>query len=356
VTNTFIIDIEDDTFVKMENCSMEEYKSESRPEKCDYQEAKCTYNDNQEQACEVRRKGSSTWRDMRGKASFKVKHDDKVNFGAFACGEVCPLGVNENVWNTKKVTLNNMVFTTNEVDAYETFRKIGKRAVPLAQYATVVLKIGGVTVREDTYAMIETIDDKEFAKKWFGSNYALWEVDIGEEGGFKFERGGGAVEDAIDAGNLTLPNLLDPPRSKLAGNDSILYYIGEKLTGHWDSLCVGQNPNNYYMAYDTRAWTIIPSGLDNTFQGGCGPFAFIYLLRHGYYGKPTCSYMQECLESEECKGRYEDHLEVARDTDMRKISRTCVNGMTLVLSAISVLSSGAVVLISRAISIRIKRR
>ena len=57
----------------MSSCSKAEYKSDDRPEKCDYQQAECKYGDGPRVPCEVRRKGSTTWRDLDKRPSFRIK-------------------------------------------------------------------------------------------------------------------------------------------------------------------------------------------------------------------------------------------------------------------------------------------
>ena len=311
------------TFDTMATCTKAEYKSDDRPDKCDYQKAQCTFDAEGDVgaspvACEVRRKGSSTWREMTDKPSFKIKGlASDVHFGTSACGgstgAACPPGETVNRWQSDRFTLNNNGFpsyyTTNgEVDAYDAFRATGKKAVPSAHYVRVVLRRGDEVVREDTYAMIETISDKAFMRKWFGKDYALWEVEHDAVEGPK--KDGGVVEDLIKDGNLTVPDLLDLPRAYLDETDMVDYYIGEELTGHWDGACLREMKNNYYVAYDAAEWTIIPSGVDNTFQG-----CVTELLSTG----PTCAFMKECFADAECAARYEQRLASARSVVSRVV-------------------------------------
>ena len=76
---TFSIDISNDVWRKMASCSKREYQSDPRPEKCEYQPANCSYGTETSYiACEVRRKGSTSWRNMNDKPSFKVKFEEEV--------------------------------------------------------------------------------------------------------------------------------------------------------------------------------------------------------------------------------------------------------------------------------------
>lgn len=336
ITSAVTIEIPDDTFETMETCTKEEYKSVSRPERCDYQLARCTYHDHEtglhvDMECEVRRKGSSTWKEMRDKPSFKVKMDDEVHFKTTACpdGVRCPPGQTANVWNAKKFTLNNNGYPSfytkhGEVDAYDAFRHAGKFAVPNAHYTRVTLKKGAgnhsTVIREDTYALIETIDDKRFLQKWFGDDYGLWEVEMDMQ---KFERDGGSV----DVDSMQVPDLLHLNMSQLETRDMIRYYVGEELTGHWDGACLRTQKNNYYVGYDGDQFTMIPSGVDNTFQGCVVEFATA--------DEPQCLFMQQCMHNASCRAIY-DEIRADAFKTAKRTTPTC--GEELFPSMITLIS------------------
>jgi hypothetical protein len=325
-----VIEIEEAVFDFMETCTYDEYKSDDRPSRCDYQQALCTY-EGDTHACEVRRKGSSTWKALRDNPSFKVKDlADEVTFGSSACGNgsvvACPLGQTANVWRSDKFTLNNNGFPTfytkhGEVDAYRVFRDIGKLAVPSAQYVAVTLKRGNATMRTDTYAMIETIDDHDFLEKWYGLPYALWEVehDVAE-----YERGKDAAGDKLkDADDFQRPVGFSPVNMKrefLNTTDMIRYYIGEQLTGHWDGACQRYKKHNFYVAAHNSStditlesmWSIIPSGVDQSFQG-CND------VLSSTSGAPTCEFMKECFADSACADIYNAELRLAKGRARRTV-------------------------------------
>ena len=107
IQTRFKIDIDADTWDLMTTCSKEEYKSADRPDKCDYRDAICSFTNltsgyNVTSSCEVRRKGSATWRDLDMKPSFKIKKfGDDIEWGTFEC-EYCPPGEDTNEWKTNK--------------------------------------------------------------------------------------------------------------------------------------------------------------------------------------------------------------------------------------------------------------
>lgn len=355
---TWILDIDEDVFDLMETCSKAEYKSWplSRPEKCDYQEDQsCTLikdGETTEMPCELRRKGSYSWRDMRDKPSFKLKFDDKLELGEYACGNdfawssessfafgqpVCPPDETTNEWKTRRITLNNMVqpgfrVPYREVDAYDVFRKLGKKAIPLAEYAKVELRRGGALVREDVYVMLETIDDDDFIKKWFGSDHWLWEVEYNSP---EEERDGreGETKDLAD------PDLLALNITSMEVDDAIRYYIGEILTRHWDGACYsnsGNGPNNHYFAFDGQKWTIMPWGMDQTFRG-CTP------KTKSKWGSeaPYCAFMQDCFRHETCRLRYHELLEAAGRLEVRT-APSCFEEQTLPIVVNAAIALGVV--------------
>lgn len=317
--------IPETTFDLMENCSFEEYKSDNRPDKCDYQDAKCSFNHEDAVDCEVRRKGSGSWRHLREKPSFKIKHMKKggedYHFGDFDCSKInCNpssrfSGVNS--WRTEKVTLNNGVQHTlfnAEVKAYDVFRKLGVVS-PLAQMTTLSLYRGNALIRRDTYTMIETINDKAFMKKYYGDDYALWEIDKGIE----FERDGGSLKDV----NMTGINLLALSIDQVHRDRMIAYYVGERLTKHFDGACMGNQIyniyQNHYIALDgSGKFSYIPSGVDNVFT--CVDTSD---------SVPHCTPMNECWNNTECKREYDSFL---ADYGDMNVPSTCVSNMWIWIS------------------------
>lgn len=325
--------VDEQVFDKMALCSKDEYNSENRPEKCEYQDAIVTYVSvgmNVTAKAKLRQKGSSTFTSMYDKAAFKVKDMEKdgkpVEFGRFECktnsNQVCPPGKDYNVWKSDRFTLNNnaypQYYTKNgEVDAYIVFRDIGKVAVPYAQYAKVTLMRGESVIRTDTYAMIETISDNNFLEKWFGYPFYLWEVDAGE---VEYKRGKTESGEKVKTSPLDESELLHLDRDELNGTpDMIKYYLGEVFTQHWDGACQRPLKNNHYLAWhypttpptdhpitthstnhveEPWSWTIIPSGLDNTFQ------ACVHEAVKG--PDVSCGYMAKCLLDSVCRSTYMD--------------------------------------------------
>jgi hypothetical protein len=309
VNGTFRINVPLQTFIEMEVCTKDMYKADTF-ENCEYKDAQCAYTrmgslSIEWMDCEFKRKGSSSWRDMRDKPSFKVKKLKKSI--AFDEG-----------WRDNKVTLNNNAhFTMNnnkfgEVDAYNTFRAIGKLAVPEAMYVHVELFVDDILLRVDTYTMLESLK-RGFMEKHFVDNYVLHEVESDELQERKEESDNvvGASE------NISyLRKHLAPPMSTMNQSDMIRYYVGELLIGHWDGACLINKRNNYYIGYsfNKQVYTMIPAGLDQTYQ------ACLNVVTSSPAHKPNCEFMQDCFSDTQCLSMYENiYNEAKRNTKIRKI-------------------------------------
>ena len=140
-------------------------------DECDYFTVSCAVDGHVDNHCKVKRKGSSTWRDLGDKPSLKIKLDDKYTVGSYDCSnELCPPDQqpNEtvNTWRTKKFTLNNQVTWDAEIDAYAVYRT--QIPASLAVQVAVALYKDGVLQSNQTYAMIENVNDDAFIEKWYG--------------------------------------------------------------------------------------------------------------------------------------------------------------------------------------------
>ena len=287
------------TWDTMASCTKAEYKSPDRPTKCDYQEAECVYDGGPRVPCEVRRKGSTTWRDMDKRPSLKIKGMKGLDGEDYVFAED---------WVSKKVTLNNGVQRISadvEVRAYDMFRDLGVKS-SLAKLCSVKLHRGTTLVANHRdYTMIETISDKAFMKKNFGDDWILWEVEVGVT---ECKRDNGAFDDACDTDKSDMEELSlgDTNREEM-----IRYFVGEKLTSHWDSACLGvSRGNNFYVTKwipegtTDALHTFIPSGVDHTFD------CWLQYATHF----PMCKPMQQCFEDEECHSEYQDIYDNATET------------------------------------------
>ena len=344
----FTIRLTSEVYDEMSACKYSDYKSSNRPEECDSKNAICSFIDfssgyNITSDCEVRRKGSASWRDLDKKPSFKIKMEDDVQFGVFECQNNCPLGKTENVWKTKKLTLQNQVQGDGEIDAYNLFRKF--IAAPLAVQTRVKLYKDESLIRNDTYVMLETIDDNTFLKKWFGDTVALYEMDYTNPHVAKFERYfeennkiseqyidintikktcnnscDKKIEDATESTLESESNLEKITKLQLDDFDitnAMYYHAAVEATNHWDSWYNDMHYNNVYYAYNGTKYFYIPSGTDQTFQ--CRSVT------------GTTSTMNEC-NSKNCASQYEKIIEIVYDK--RERHAVCNWYITVIISTI----------------------
>lgn len=311
----------------MTSCTKSAYQEDPRPEQCDYQDATCVFinmtsGTNETRSCEARRKGHASWREMWHKSSFKLKKfkstsdgEDEVHFGTFPCGgeggELCPDGETSNVWETKKVTLNNQIQGDGEIDAYAAFRRIAPAALAVQTHLQIFR--GDVLQTSDMYVLLETIDDKEFTRKWFGGDTVLYES---ESAGVEFERFDGDImenqdedDDVVEAALKAPANLARVKALTLSDydiNSVASHFAGESFTNHWDGAC---HPNNHYVLYNSSTHYLISSGMDQTYQ--CRPSIFFPYKGDvdRVYNYKSCGVGYECIHSSAtCRRLYETHL------------------------------------------------
>lgn len=338
-----------ETWDEMASCSKQEYKSVNRPSKCDYKQITCTFHNlttgyNVTDACQIRRKGSSTWRDLLDKPSFKIKKFGDVDFGEFECHGNCPQGESSNKWATNKVTLQNQVVADGEIDAYNLFRK--HIAAPLAVQTRVRLFKDALPVREDAYVMLEAIDDNKFLRKWFGGTAVLYELDDDSNPHTaKFERyieendeisslyvdaPCNSTSDACDdlAEEATESELSSPNNLKRVLNlglqdfdarNVMHYYAGEVVTNHWDAVC-SEYASNTYIVFNGSAHFYVPSGTDETFQ--CPTRRKIVGWSSS---RPRCRSMRQCYDTETCRREYDDILTKVDESKERDAYDACPN-------------------------------
>jgi hypothetical protein len=246
---------------------------------CGYQNVVCKYRygntEFTDENCKVTRKGSSSWRDAGKKPSFKVTLDNTNVLGTFECkGESCPLGKDINEWSVKKFKLHNQVQDTGEIDSYKLYRDtIEYKATPLSIPAQVDLHVDGALISSEQYALTEEINDSKFMEKFFGeeTSYMLFEVD---KASVEFKRGAKLFkdDDVVAVVNVSLMERITNFLQITDVNQTqmLKYFVGEKLTAHWDGACFNEHSsNNHYIAYlhETDEFHFIPSGMDQTFQG-----------------------------------------------------------------------------------------
>jgi len=213
---------------------------------------------------EVRLKGTTSFRPLGEKAAFKVKFP-KAN----------------RLFGLKSMTLNNMVqdpSMVRETLGYEILRAAGV-AAPRTGFAYVRVNSVGYGL----YLNLEPYDDISM-ERLFGSaefdNGHLYEADLtgvdvvpGDAGLFEVEEGDDEdisdLEALIAAANSSAGDWSDGMAATADLDAMTRMWAGESYIGHWDGYSVTGDPdamNNYYLYSDEAGrFTMLPSGLDQTF-------------------------------------------------------------------------------------------
>jgi len=244
-----------------------------------------------------------SWRDVYGKAAFKIKMNAFVK--------------KQTLFGITKFTLNNMVQDPSyihEALSYRLFRAVGV-PTPRVGYAN-------VTLNGRDYGLhlnVETVDTT-MLKRWGLTNTHLYkggvpnfpELYSGSESYFQ-------VEDGSETDRQDLTRFLDTMTNfsgeqwwdeitQIANMKEITLDIAtEAYVGHWDGY--PYNRNNYYITFDENGYAhMMPWGVDQTWNGGMD-----------YFGSGTLLF-QRCQSSESCKEMYlQSMAEVSRVANSLKL-------------------------------------
>jgi hypothetical protein len=205
-----------------------------------------------------------SWRDISGKAAFKIKMD------AFVQGQTL-LGVS-------RITLNNMVQDPSylrETISYRLYRNLGIPA-PRTGYANVSLN----GIDYGLHLNVETMN-KQMLKRWGHTSDQLfkgavpWFPDLwrGSEDMFAIESGN--KDDTSQLTNFMAINELsgkawwDAISLRMDMELLTVSWASEIHSGHWDGYV--RNLNNYFVNFDDNGKVmILPWGVDQTWGGSLG--------------------------------------------------------------------------------------
>ncbi len=204
-----------------------------------------------------------SWRNIYGKAGFKIKIDFKNK--------------NASLYGVTKLTLNNMVqdpSSVHESMSYRLFRSVG---VPTARTG-----YANVSVNGQSYGLhlnLETMDTKLMAY-WgitpthiykggvpnfpdlYSSQIGLYAID---QGSLTDTSDLLALTHIVDQGNG--PNWFSRMSAVADLEEMTLDWASEKFTGHWDGYV--NNRNNFYLvARQDGKFIMLPWGMDQTWNGG----------------------------------------------------------------------------------------
>jgi hypothetical protein len=248
----------------------------------------------------IRLKGSGSFRDLSGKAAFKVK---------------LPRAPDPTFLGLRTLTLNNMVQDRSMIHeglAYEAFRSAGV-AAPRTGYAYV--RVNG----EDygVYLNLETID-RVMLPRWFGSTQHLYEGEYDAQGGVDVIPGN-AGRFGVDEGDGADLSDLNALIAAVNGDDGdwsdrmaavadlqqmTRMWAVEKYIGHWDGYSgrrAFNQPNNYFLHSDSSGiFRMLPWGTDQT-----------WTQRLAFDGEAGVMFAR-CLADASCSSMYRDAVREVR--------------------------------------------
>lgn len=242
-------------------------------------------------------KGGSTFRNMNGKPSFKIKFDFTVD--------------GQELHDERRINLHNMVYDPSfmaEMLSYRMYRMMGNPASRVG-YATVT--INGQPY--GLYSITETIDE-HFAKHWwkndegplYESGVAYYPCDFDKPYCFELEESGDRdytpeVEALCDAVMQQGEGWYEASQGLFDWENAVETLALEAGVAHWDGY--SENINNYHLYFDPKAgrWSWIPWSTDLAFawypwsSGQCG----------NYMGEPwnyrNAKLARKCWGHEACR-------------------------------------------------------
>ena len=240
----------------------------------------------------ARLKGSASFRDLDGKAAWRLK------FGHVVKGQ--------RLFGLKGFTLNNMVQDPSMIAEATTHRLFRESGAPAPRTGYAYLTVNGDEF--GLYANVETIDTV-FASRWFPTTGHILEGEYGADvtptAAGRLEVDEGSEDDLSDLAALVEAAASDDAAWASAtaqvadlGSMTRMWAL-EHLALHWDGYSVARgprHPNNYYLHSDTSGvFSMIPSGADQTWSSPV-PAGF------GEVGAGTL--FRRCIGVESCRASY----------------------------------------------------
>ncbi len=236
--------------------------------------------------------GLGSRRDIDDKAAFRINLDEYVQ--------------GTRLRGMETLTLNNMVqdpSTVHEVLGYGLLREAG---VPAPRVAHVELYLNGEY--RGLYLHVETVDD-QFLERWFpddpyGNLYeGTYGVDLRPEDVQDFDLDEVGENDVTDRSELqALADFLAGPRTeaqmpeferRVDLEEVLDAMAAEALMGHWDGYQYSANNYRIYHEPSIDQWSLVPSGLDQTFEDARGIW------------DGDAALIEFCLDIPSCRRRYD---------------------------------------------------
>lgn len=254
-----------------------------------------------------------SWRDVTGKAAFKIKMD------AFVRGQT--------LFGISRITLNNMVQDNSYVHeslTYRLFRNLGIPA-PRTGYANVSLN----GINYGLHLNVETVN-KQMLKRWGVTSSHLYKgavpyfPDFYRNTEWTFAVESGSATDVTDLTDFIAIQELAGENwwnemSRVTDMELLtLSWATEYYTGHWDGYAV--NRNNYFVNFDSDGKVLmVPWGVDQTWGG--------YL---DYFSSPAIM-TNKCFSYDPCLETYRQSMakvsRIAKSLDLSGMSRNVASAI-----------------------------
>ena len=248
-----------------------------------------------------------SWRDVTGKAAFKIKMD------AFVPGQT--------LFGLGRITLNNMVQDPSYVHEALTYRLFRNLGIPAPRVGYANVSLNGINF--GLHLNVET-PNKQMLKRWGVSSKHLYKGAVpyfpdfnpGSEWMFAVESG--SDTNFSDLTSFLSINTLSGEQwfnaiSKVADIEKLtLGWATEYYTGHWDGYAL--NRNNYFVNFDEDGKVLLlPWGVDQTWGGSLD------------YGSSPAVMTNKCWQYQPCLEAYRQSMakvaRVARGLDLVGMAR-----------------------------------
>jgi hypothetical protein len=254
-------------------------------------------------------KGHSSFRDLDGKAAFKIKFGHSVPKQEFE--------------GLKGLMLNNMAQDPSMIAEATASLMLAAIGVPSSRVGFAWVRLNGDDY--GLYATVETVD-KSFAKRWFPSTQHIYEAnytdDVVPGEAQRFNVSVGSSKDVSDLEALIRAAAGDAPgwserMSPVADlTEMALAFAAEHYMGQWDGYSYGSTqaqPNNYDLHSDSAGrFSMILTGTDQTWVDG---------PNFGLTGNGAL--FRECLAATGCQPLYMAALrQIAANRKVQELAST----------------------------------
>jgi hypothetical protein len=261
-----------------------------------------------------------SWRDVTGKAGFKIKLDAFVK--------------NQSIFGLKRLTLNNMVQDRSYIHEVMTYKIMRAAGVPAPRTGYTNVSLNG-----NNYGLhlnVETLDT-DMLKRWGVTSTHLYKGAVphfpdltpGHEWQFAIESGDQGdwqdLTDFIQINELSGDEWWNAISQVADMKEITMSWATEVFAGHWDGYVI--NLNNYFVNFDYLGKvTMYPWGTDQTWDGAYDYFNLKAVMPNKCKTSTVCnelylqnlaklSHVAQSLDLEAFASRVTNAIETAIDRD-----------------------------------------